>query len=215
LREVKKKSAVPIYGFAAVWLLYCLFCPLYRFWHFLILICVSVAAYEVLKIVFPGTVEYIEEPEPEPEPFSTGDERIDELLREGERAVSEMKRLRDSISGAEVKRKTDELISLTDRIFKDVIDDPADYKMVRRFADYFLPTTIKLLNAYDRMGAAGVSGENIGGTMQRIDEILDTTVEAYKKQLDALFANQALDIDTDITVLESMLKKEGLSGSDF
>lgn len=87
--------------------------------------------------------------------------------------------------------------------------------MIKRFSTYFLPTTIKLLNAYDRMGDINAYGDNINATKQRITDILDTTIKAYEKQYDALFANQALDIETDITVLENMLKKEGLSGSDF
>ena len=95
------------------------------------------------------------------------------------------------------------------------MEDPGDYKIIKRFSNYFLPTTIKLLNAYDRMGEINIDGENIRATKQRITDILDTTVTAYEKQYDALFANQALDIETDIIVLEKMLKKEGLSGSDF
>ena len=95
------------------------------------------------------------------------------------------------------------------------MDDPNDYKMIKRFSNYFLPTTIKLLNAYDRMSEINIDGENISATKQRINEILDTTITAYEKQYDALFANQALDIETDIIVLENMLKKEGLSSSDF
>ena len=87
--------------------------------------------------------------------------------------------------------------------------------MIKRFSSYFLPTTIKLLNAYDRMSDINVDGENISATKKRITDILDTTVAAYEKQYDALFANQALDIETDIIVLENMLKKEGLSGRDF
>jgi len=73
-------------------------------------------------------------------------------------------------------------------------------------------TTLKLLNAYDRMGAAGVEGANIDGTMGRIDAMMDKVVEAFDKQLDALFADEALDISTDITVLEQMLAQEGLGG---
>ncbi len=65
------------------------------------------------------------------------------------------------------------------------------------------------------MAAHEIEGENISGTMERIDKILDTTILAYQKQLDALFKNQALDIETDIVVLEGMLKREGLSGKDF
>jgi hypothetical protein len=213
MRKVRKKSVIPIYGTAAVWLLCCLFVPLYRLWHFILLAALSVIAWLVLSKLFPGKTEIIEEPEPEP--ISTGNPEHDALLREGETAVSEMKRLRASIHDAEIQTKIDRLTELTDKIFHDLIDDPSDYKMIKRFANYFLPTTIKLLNTYDRMGQAGIDGENINATKSRIKDILDTTITAYEKQLDALFANQALDIETDIVVLENMLKKEGLSGSDF
>lgn len=212
MKEIKKRSVIPIYGTAAVWAIYALFFPLYRPWHFLILIALSAAAFFGLSKAFPGTVEKVEIP---PEPVTTGNAEADALLREGELAVSEMRRLRDSIKSPSVSKKVDELTDLTDRIFKDIVDDPADIPQVRRFASYYLPTTIKLLNAYDRMYSQGIEGENISGTIKRIEDILDTTIEAYKKQLDALFANQALDIDTDITVLESMLKREGLAGKDF
>lgn len=212
IREVRKKSAVPVYGFAAAWLLYCLFLPLYRFWHFVFLICASAAVYAVLSLVFPGKTEYIEEPE---EPERTGDEKIDALLTEGERAIAEMGRLRDTIRDPRIREKTADIMEITDKIFKNVLQDPGDYRQIKRFADYYLPSTIKLLHAYDRFSAADVSGENITGTLARIEDILDTIVESYHKQYDALFANQALDIETDITVLESMLKKEGLTGKDF
>ena len=209
LREVRKKSPIPIYGIAAVWLIYCLFFPLYKLIHFIILAVLSVAAYFILSKIFPGTVEYVEEP------VSTGLPDHDALLGEGKTAVSEMKRIRDSITDTAVKAKTDRLIELTEKIFADLVDDPNDYKMIKRFSNYFLPTTIKLLNAYDRMSEINIDGENISATKQRINEILDTTITAYEKQYDALFANQALDIETDIIVLENMLKKEGLSSSDF
>jgi len=210
LREVRKKSYIPIYGVAAVCLIYCLFFPLYRLFHFIILAVLLVLSYFVLSKIFPGTVEYIEEP------VTTGNPEHDALLEEGKKAVSEMKRIKESIADTAVKAKVDRLIELTDKIFEDLKEDPNDYKMIKRFSNYFLPTTIKLLNAYDRMGEINVNGENINATKQRINEILDTTVTAYEKQYDALFANQALDIETDIIVLENMLKKEGLSSaSDF
>ncbi|MBQ9858272.1 MAG: 5-bromo-4-chloroindolyl phosphate hydrolysis family protein [Oscillospiraceae bacterium] len=210
MREVRKKSYIPIYGVAAVCLIYCLFFPLYKLFHFIILAVLLVLSYFVLSKIFPGTVEYIEEP------VTTGNPEHDALLEEGKKAVSEMKRIKESITDTAVKAKVDRLIELTDKIFADLKDDPNDYKMIKRFSNYFLPTTIKLLNAYDRMGEINVNGENINATKQRINEILDTTVTAYEKQYDALFANQALDIETDIIVLENMLKKEGLSSaSDF
>ena len=75
---------------------------------------------------------------------------------------------------------------------------------------YYLPTTLKLLNAYDRMSDQGVSGENIDGTMKRVENMMDTIVRAFEKQLDGLFGAEALDISTDITVLDNMMAREGL-----
>ena len=83
---------------------------------------------------------------------------------------------------------------------------------IRQFMDYYLPTTLKLLNAYDRMDDAGISGDNITGTKERVENIMGTIVTAFEKQLDGLFGEDALDISTDISVLETMLAREGLAG---
>ena len=66
-----------------------------------------------------------------------------------------------------------------------------------------------------RMSSQGVRGENISGSMERIEEMLDAAISAYEKQLDSLFANQALDIETDIQVLNNMIAREGLGEKDF
>ena len=81
---------------------------------------------------------------------------------------------------------------------------------LRRFLHYYLPTTLKLLNAYDRMDAAGVSGTNIDGAKGKIEQIMGAICQAFDKQLDALYGAEALDISTDIAVLENLLAQEGL-----
>ena len=210
--EVRKKSVAPVYGVAIVWTLYCLVFPLYRTWHFIILACLSVLSYIIMSAVFPGKTEHVEIPE---EPARTGKEEIDELLTVGEGAVAEMRRLRDVIPGDALKNRLDDIIAVTDKIFKDLLEDPDDYRQVKRFADFYLPTTIKLLHAYDRFGSSGVEGENITGTLERIDTALDRILVSYEKFFDSLFENQALDIETDIRVLESLLNQEGLSGKGF
>ena len=105
----------------------------------------------------------------------------------------------------------DRLEDLSAKIFAQVKADPKKLPQIRKFMDYYLPTTLKLLNAYDRMGAQGVSGGNIGSTMQRVESMMSTIVAAFEKQLDMLFGSEAMDISTDITVLENMMKQEGLS----
>ena len=126
-----------------------------------------------------------------------------------------MGRLYASIPNPEIRSRINELMSVSDKIIRDAIDDPADVPQIRKFLDFYLPTTIRLLNAYDRMSAQEFGGENITGSMQRIEEMLDTTIAAYKKQLDALFANQAADIQMDIDTMNTMLAREGLGGKGY
>ena len=88
---------------------------------------------------------------------------------------------------------------------------PEKLPQIRKFMSYYLPTTLKLLNAYDRMGQQGVAGENISSTMHRVEDMMATVVIAFEKQLDNLFSAEALDLSTDMVVLENMMAREGLS----
>ena len=148
----------------------------------------------------------------EPSPYSP---EVQAIIQEGRVALKEMGRLYASIPNPEVRSRINELMSVSDKIVRDAIDDPADVPQIRKFLDYYLPTTIRLLNAYDRMSAQEYAGDNITGSMQRIEEMLDTTIVAYKKQLDALFANQAADIQMDIDTMNAMLAREGLGGKSY
>ena len=100
---------------------------------------------------------------------------------------------------------------MSQKIFDEVKRDPKKLPQIRRFMDYYLPTTLKLLNSYDRMSAAGVSGENIDSTLAKVEGMMRTIVAAFEKQLDSLYGSEALDISTDITVLETMMAREGLT----
>lgn len=135
------------------------------------------------------------------------------VVEEGKKAHTELEHLYATIPDLAVKKKIREIIDVSDKIISDAIEDPDDVPQIKKFLDYYLPTTIKLLNAYDRMGAQGIEGQNITGTMQSINEMLDTAIEAYKKLLDSLFANQALDIETDIEVMNTLLKREGFNSA--
>ena len=100
---------------------------------------------------------------------------------------------------------------MSQKIFDEVKRDPKKLPQIRKFMDYYLPTTLKLLNAYDRMSGAGVSGENIDTTLLKVEGMMRTIVAAFEKQLDSLYGAEALDISTDITVLENMMAREGLT----
>ena len=123
-----------------------------------------------------------------------------------------MRRLNDAIADETISAQIDQLEDITGKIIDQVIEHPEKQPQIRKFLIYYLPTTLKILNAYDRMGSAGVTGENIGGTMEKIETMMGTIVLSFQKQLDALFRDEAMDIASDITVMENMLAQEGLGG---
>ncbi len=214
MAKMVKKSPAPLYFAAAVWLGWGLLLPLYRLSDYLLAAACSIFAGLLGKKLFPDTAYETPETEKKQEPQkpeSTGNPEMDALIAERERAVSEMRRLNANISGEKISAQIDHLEEATRKIISYVVEHPEKLPQIRRFMDYYLPTTLKLLNAYDRMGEAGVEGENIAGTRGRIDAVMDTLVSAYDKQLDALFADEALDVATDITVMENLLRQEGLS----
>ena len=128
-----------------------------------------------------------------------------------QKILDELRRVNDAIPDEEMSDKISRLEAVSAKIFEQAKTDPDKLPRMRKFMDYYLPTTLKLLNAYDRMGAQGVSGENIDATMQRVESMMGTIVTAFEKQLDMLFGSEAMDISADITVLENMMKREGLS----
>ena len=214
----KKKSVVPIYGTAALWALYCVIFPLHNLLSFIILVCIGVLGYVVLSYLFQPKTDNIEvdaQSQPQSQPQSTGDEKTDTLLAEGEKTLAEMKRLRETIPNEAVQAKADQLINITEQIFNKLRAEPNVYAQVKRFSDFFLPTSVKLLSTYSQIDQSGVAGENITSTMERIDSALDMTLGSYKKLYDSLYENTALDIETDISVLETMLKKDGFLENDF
>ena len=209
MKKIVHKPAAPIYAAAVVWILYALLFPLYRVGHFALCAAASAAVYLIARLFCRDVVEEVEE---KPEP--TGNAELDKMISDGNLAIAEMKRLNESIKDEKISADIDRLEDLSAKIFAQVKSDPSKLPQIRKFMDYYLPTTLKLLNAYDRMGAQGIDGGNIGSTMQRVESMMSTIVAAFEKQLDMLFGSEAMDISTDITVLENMMKREGLSEDD-
>ena len=209
---VKKvqKSVYPYYGVAATWVLYVILFDLYRFTHFLFVGILSAGVYLVMRTFCKDQVVEVEAKPVKEKP--TGNPELDKMIKDGNLAVQEMKRLDDSIADEKISADIRKLETVSKKIFEQVKAKPEKLKEIRKFMDYYLPTTLKLLNAYDRMDSTGVSGENIDGTKLRVERMMDTIVAAFEKQLDSLFGTDALDISTDITVLETMMAREGLTG---
>ena len=203
------KPVAPFYAVAAIWLGYSFIFGLYGFWRYVIVILLSVVVFRWLNTAATaekGTAEKASEPE------STGNAQLDQMIADGNKAISEMRRLNDSIEDEKISAAIERLEKSSAAIFEQVKANPEKLPQIRKFMDYYLPTTLKLLNAYDRMSVTGISGENIDTTKSKVEAMMGTIVTAFERQLDSLFGSEALDISTDITVLETMMAREGLAG---
>ncbi len=211
-KTIVHKSAAPIYAAAVTWLLYALLFPLYQAGHFLLAAAASAAVALIARLFCRDMTETVEVPE---EPVSTGNAELDKAVAEGSAAIQTMRLLNDSIQDETVSGQIDRLEEVSTKIFAYVKDHPEKLPQIRKFMNYYLPTTLKLLRSYDELSRQGVSGENITGTMEKVESMMATIVLAFEKQLDGLFGDQAMDISTDITVLENMMAREGLTADEL
>ena len=147
-----------------------------------------------------------EEPEPEPEEEQPAQPEDDDAI------LREIRQVNDAIEDPVMSEKIDRIGEITGKILDYQRKNPNKNSQLRSFLSYYLPTTLKILKAYAQMEAQGIEGENISAAKERIEGMMDKVVEGFEKQLDRLFQDDAMDIATDVQVLERMLEKDGLSG---
>jgi 5-bromo-4-chloroindolyl phosphate hydrolysis protein len=136
---------------------------------------------------------------------------VSPIIEEGRRYIKQIKDANDAIADTEVSKKLERLEKVTGKIFEYVEQHPNQIPEIRKFMEYYLPTTLKLLEAYKEFDSQPVQGENITTAKREIEKTLDTINLAFENLLDDLFEDVAMDISTDITVLKTMLAQEGLT----
>ncbi len=135
---------------------------------------------------------------------------VRKVIEAGDSFIEKIHACNDAIPGEEISAKISHMEMLVDRIFDRVEQNPETVSDVRKLMDYYLPTTIKLLEAYRDLDSQPVEGENIRVSKGEIEATLDTLNHAFEKILDDLFHRTAWDVSTDISVLNTMLAREGL-----
>ena len=110
--------------------------------------------------------------------------------------------------------KISRLEAVSAKIFEQARTDPDKLPQMRKFMDYYLPTSLKLLNTYAELDKQGIEGENLSRAQERIEETMDALIKGFDKQLDDLYRNEAMDIDSDIRVMENMLRRDTASVED-
>jgi len=199
------KSVLPIYGMALVFFLYAVIFPMVRFLDLGIALLLSVLAYKFFDWQIPGV-----DVEVEVTYEATGNKELDERLRQGRGYIERLEELKSLIKDAEVSRRISRLQSISRQIFEQISKNPAQSRKINNFMDYYYPTAMKFLESYAEYDGKGIKSENILATLEKIRASLAQFEEAFEHQLDNLYSDKALDIETDIAVLDDMIKREGL-----
>ena len=228
----KKKSVLPTYAFSLTWLL----CAIVFDWGFLKCLLVAYAVRwlalslidnhkkkekaekkpaEKAKQKPQEKVSQTEAVKQEVQDYS-GNPELDAVLRVGRESVAKIQQINDEIPDFKLSAKLKQIEILTASIIDQVERKPDKLKEVRQFMNYYLPTTIRLLEQYVQLQNVGLKGENIDSGMQQIEAMLDKVIVAFQKQLDGLFERDVVDITADIQVMEQMMAAHGLTDTkDF
>lgn len=212
--NMKEEFIKPPYGFYAaglIWLVYGFIFPLYRWFDFIVVGFLSITAFIIVNKVTPPRKILVPIKD---KPIISGNTEVDSIIDNGITYLKEIREANAKISDPALTAEILRMEKATDKIFRYIAKNPQDAPQIRKFMNYYLPTLLKLLNSYIDLKEQAISGNNIHTTLSRIESILSTIATAFENQLDNLFADEALDISTDITVLESILAQEGLSNKN-
>lgn len=202
--EVRRKSVLPWYFAGLVWLVGALVLPIYQLWALVVAAVLSVAGFFAARRICPDVVSRKEVP------FMTGQEDADRMLALIDAKRKELHALNLRIEDAPLSAAMDRMEAACQGILEEVEQHPDKAAQVRRFANYYLQDAVKILTLYAELEEKGVQGENAAGVRAQVAANAQTIATAFEHQLDSLFARDALDISTDLEVLNGMLKGQGL-----
>ena len=140
---------------------------------------------------------------------------VQQVLDKGNDFLDKIRRSNDAIPGEEISSKISRMELIIAKIFERTKAHPEIIPDLNRLMDYYLPMTVKLLNAYEEMDSQPVQGENITSSKREIEETIDTLNIAFEKLLDSVFEDTAMDVSSDISVLNTVLAQEGLTEDEL
>ncbi len=219
MKVVRRKSPAKFYITGIAALIYALYFPLYEPAHFIVFGLVLAGIFLLSSKLFKGKKEFVpiqpekpkEQPKKEEEkPVESGNPEVDKIIREGNDYLKKLRAANDAIPDESMSECIDRMERASADIFRYIGEHPEKAPQIRKFMNYYLPTTLKLLNSYQKLSAQSVKGENITSTMFNIAGMMHTVANAFEQQLDSLFTDEAMDISADISVFETLLKQEGL-----
>ena len=143
------------------------------------------------------------------------DSRVQEVLDKGNAFLRDIRKCNDDIPGQEISEKISRMELIVQRIFQRAEAHPEIVPDLKKLMDYYLPMTVKLLRAYADMDAQPVQGQTIQNSKKEIEDTLDTLNQAFENLLDSVFRDTAMDVSSDISVLQTLLARDGLTEDDL
>lgn len=200
-KTVRHKSAMPYYAAGVTFLLWSLITPVYKFIFLLIGAALAAFAWISAKKFFPDRTETYTVEE------YTGDEELDKQIRFARELIISIGAIAKETPDDAIRSALTSINASTERIIEDVVRDTTGRNDAYTFFSYYLPTLDKLLSFYTAdIGA----GENATRSKERIRNSLNMVASAFEKQADNMYKNEAMDMKTDIAVMKTMLRSEGL-----
>ncbi len=145
----------------------------------------------------------------------SGDTEADQVIEKGKQMLREIRAANNAIPDPRLSNQMDQLEDLCIQLFTTVAEKPDKAPQLRKFMNYYLPTTLKMLSSYRTMQDRGVSSSDLTEARRTLSRGMDMILVACQKQLDNLYKDTMLDVSTDIDVLEKMLARDGLSDAPF
>lgn len=202
--RTEKPSVLPLLAMGLVWLVLGLVLPLYRLWALAVTAAAGAAVYVAAKKVCPPQVTEHEVA------YHTGVEDVDEMLLSMEQQLNTLHAINDAIPDEELSHSMSRMEAAGRSILEVVEAAPEKAKTVRRFANYYLPDAVKVLQQYATMARQGVKGENAATVKAEVETSAAQIATAFENQLDALYAAESMDLSADLDVLQSLMKGQGL-----
>lgn len=202
--RTRKPSVLPYYAAALAFVVLCAVLPVYRLWALLAALGAAVLAFAGAKKICPLRVVETEVP------FHTGVDDVDAMLTGMQQQLDTLHALNEALPDPQLSAAMARMEKAGRSIVETVEATPAKAKQVRRFANYYLPDAVNVLQQYAKLAKQGVRGENAASIRAEVEHNAASIATAFENQLDALYAAESMDLSADLTVLQNMLKGQGL-----
>lgn len=205
VQQIRKQPVLPLWLAALAWPVGALVFPVYRLWGLAAIAVLSLAVWLVARRLCPVRLVTRQVP------YDTGRPDVDTMLQGIESNLNALHTLNQAIPDTGLSRRMDRMEQAGRGILQAVEADPQKADQISRFARYYLPEVVRILAAYARMEQGGIQGDNAAQIQAEVQANAETMATAFENQLDSLYSAEAMDISTDIQVLDTILKSQNLA----